>query len=563
MTALARGENRPAPGDRMTVTVTSAAPLDVSALLLNASGRVRADGDFVFFNQPAGDGVLLRHGRGGPDVIDVQTSALPPDIETVVVAASPAGRGGATALAAAGGLTVTIGSDTGTMTFPVTGLTTETAVVCVEIYRRAGAWKIRAVGQGYDNGLAGIATAFGVNVDDEPAPPPPAPTPAAPPPHTPGAPRGATPPTAAQSPGAAAPGGYLSPPHSPPPPHAPARGTAGHPQHVPAAGPPPHGAPGHPPPPGAPGGSHRPPAVPGYPSAFPGTPGQPGSGAPGHPPADAPGQPPYGAPPAHPQPSHPAPPPVAPQQGALPMQSDLFDARHAEVSGLGIQKQGGKMIKVGVNGEVMARSGSMVAYQGELNFQAQGSGGIGRAIQARLTGEGVPLMKVSGRGDLFLANAAADVHLIDLDGSDGLTVNGANVLAFDSSLRFDIKRVQGAAGFASNAGLFNCVFTGRGRIAITTEGTPVVLNVDQPTYADPQAAVAWSSSLQTGIKRNDSFGLGTLLGRTTGEGLTLAFSGRGFVVVQPSELPPGGFIAGTGSGQESGQTSGFMGGLLG
>jgi len=245
------------------------------------------------------------------------------------------------------------------------------------------------------------------------------------------------------------------------------------------------------------------------------------------------------------------------------MQSDLFDARHAEVNGLGIQKQGSKMVKVAVNGEVMARSGSMVAYQGELQFQAQGSGGIGRAIQARLTGEGVPLMKVAGRGDLFLANAAADVHLIDLDGSDGLTVNGANVLAFDTSLRFDVKRVQGAAGYASNAGLFNCVFSGRGRIAITTEGAPVVLNVDQPTYADPQAAVAWSSSLQTSIKRNDSFGLGRLIGRTTGEGLTLAFSGRGFVIVQPSELPPGGLISGTGGGQEAGQGGGMLGGILG
>src|SRR5690606_41731495 len=66
-----------------------------------------------------------------------------------------------------------------------------------------------------------------------------------------------------------------------------------------------------------------------------------------------------------------------------------------------------------------------------------------------------------------------------------------------SSDLFDVKRVQGAAGYASNAGLFNCVFTGRGRIALTTEGGPVVLNVDQPTYADPQAAVAWSSSLRS------------------------------------------------------------------
>lgn len=245
------------------------------------------------------------------------------------------------------------------------------------------------------------------------------------------------------------------------------------------------------------------------------------------------------------------------------MQSDLFSPAHAEVAGPGIQKQGGKMARVAMSGgEVLARAGSMVAYQGDLRFEALGSGGIGNLIRQRLTGEGVPLMRVTGRGDLFLANAASDVHLIDLDGSDGLTINGANVLAFDSSLSYRVARVSGAAGFASNAGLFNCEFTGRGRIAITTEGAPVVLTVDQPTYADPQAAVAWSSSLQTGLKSNDTFNLGTLLGRSTGERVTLSFSGRGFVVVQPSELPPGGLVGGTGGGEQAG-TGGGLGGLLG
>lgn len=242
------------------------------------------------------------------------------------------------------------------------------------------------------------------------------------------------------------------------------------------------------------------------------------------------------------------------------MQSDLFSPVHAEVAGHGIQKQGSKMVRVGLNGEVLARAGSMVAYQGEMSFKALGSGGIGAAIKQRLTGEGVPLMKVSGRGDLFLADAAADVHLIDLDGRDGLTINGANVLAFDSSLSYTIGRVKGAA-MVSNAGLFNCVFTGRGRIAITTDGTPVVLTVDAPTYADPQAAVAWSSGLKVSSRNNDSFGLGTLMGRSTGERFTLSFSGQGFVIVQPSELPPGGLIGGTGGGAEAG--TGGLGGILG
>ncbi|MFB8008400.1 AIM24 family protein [Nocardia sp. NPDC056000] len=476
MSTLARGENRPAPGERLTVTVAGSAALDVSALLLGTDGKVRSDADFVFFNQPAGPGVTYRHGAGRGDMVDVQTGAVPANVDKVVVTASLDGSGPAT-FAGVGTLTATIGSDSGSLTFPMSGLSTETAVVCVEIYRRGGAWKVRAVGQGYDNGLAGIAEAFGVNIDDEPAP--------------------AAPSTQAV---ATPPGQYPSAP-----------------------------APSAPPP--APGS--YPPPVPAAPQ------------------------------PHSPSPAYSAPAAPAFSQGAQPMQSELFDPRHAEVNGIGIQKQGGKMIKVAVNGEVMARAGSMVAYQGDLQFKALGSGGIGRAIQQRLTGEGVPLMKVTGRGDLFLANGAADVHTVDLDGTDGLTINGANVLAFDPTLTYNIKMVQGAAGFASNAGLFNCVFTGRGRIAITTHGSPVVLNVDQPTYADPQAAVAWSSSLQTGIKRNDSMGFSRLIGRSTGEGMTLSFSGRGFVIVQPSELPPGGLIGGTGGGQEAGQSGGLLGGILG
>ncbi|MFW0874344.1 AIM24 family protein [Rhodococcoides corynebacterioides] len=440
--SLARGENRPAPLDAsgsITVSVTGAA-VDVSALLLTAAGRVRSDQDLVFFNNPVGPGV-----RYAPDGVTVDTRGVPAEIETIAITASLDGSGPATF----GGvpLRATVGSD---LDFPMTGLTTETAVVGIEIYRRGDGWKVRAVGQGYDDGLAGIATAFGITVDE------PEPGPAA----------------------------------APPP--------------QPAAAPPPQPTPSHA---------------------------------------------------AHPQPATPV------RQEGLAVRSELFAPSNAEVQGNGILKQGSKMARVAMNGEVMARSGSMVAYQGDLRFEAQGSGGIGNMIRRTVTGEGVPLMKVSGHGDLFLANAAQDVHIIDLDGSDGLTINGSNVLAFDTSLSYRIGRVQGAAA-SSNAGLFNCVFTGRGRIAITTDGQPVVLTVDQPTFADPQAAVAWSSSLQTSVKSNDQLNFGTLIGRSTGERFTLQFSGQGFVVVQPSELPPGGLIAGTGGGQQAG-VGGALGGLLG
>jgi uncharacterized protein (AIM24 family) len=241
------------------------------------------------------------------------------------------------------------------------------------------------------------------------------------------------------------------------------------------------------------------------------------------------------------------------------MRSALFSAENLEKESTqpGMRLQNSKMLKIELNGECMARTGSMVAYQGQVQFQALGSGGAGKWLKQKVTGEGVPLMRLSGQGDVFLGDRAADIHLVDLDAGDALSINGANVLAFDATLQYDIKMVKGM-GVLSSAGLFNCVFSGQGRIAVTTKGTPVVLNVDQPTYVDPQAAICWSASLQTGYHRAEQLGIGTLLGRTTGEAFTMSFAGQGFVVVQPSEEPSGG-IAGAGQGKQQG----VLGGLLG
>jgi uncharacterized protein (AIM24 family) len=243
------------------------------------------------------------------------------------------------------------------------------------------------------------------------------------------------------------------------------------------------------------------------------------------------------------------------------MRSALFAAENMEKESQqpGLRLQNSKMLKAELNGEIMARTGTMVAYQGQVQFQALGSGGVGKWLKSKLTGEGVPLMKVSGRGDVFFADRSADVHLIDLEPGDAISINGANVLAFDASLQYDIKMVQGV-GMMSSAGLFNCVFTGRGRLAITTKGTPVVLTVDAPTYVDPQAAICWSASLQTGYHRADQLGIGTLLGRSTGEAFTMSFAGQGFVVVQPSEEPPQGVAGGQGQQQQGGVLGNLLGG---
>ncbi|MFJ9711123.1 TerD family protein [Streptomyces sp. NPDC101234] len=181
------GSNIPLPVSRVAVDVAAPVRLDVSGLLLTGDGKVRSDDDFIFYNQPNGPGVTYRSGGGAsPDAITVDTAAVPPGIEKIVVTASPDATGQTFQ-----GIepTATIrNADDGSVlaTFTPPQLGTETALVVVEIYLRGGAWKARAVGQGYANGLAGIATDFGVTVEEPAAAAPPAPAvqpaaPAAPP----------------------------------------------------------------------------------------------------------------------------------------------------------------------------------------------------------------------------------------------------------------------------------------------------------------------------------------------------------------------------------------------
>lgn len=214
MTAMTPGSNIPLPVTRVAVDVSAPVRLDVSGLLLTADGKVRSDDDFIFYNQPSGPGVTYRSGGGTtPDSITVDTSAVPPGIEKIVVTASPDAAGQtfqgieptATIRDAANGSVIS--------TFTPPQLGTETALVIVEIYLRNGAWKARAVGQGYANGLAGIATDFGVTVE-EPAPAAqPAPVPPAPAAHPP-----AAPPAPAMDPRVMAPPAPPAPPAAPPAP---------------------------------------------------------------------------------------------------------------------------------------------------------------------------------------------------------------------------------------------------------------------------------------------------------------------------------------------------------
>jgi uncharacterized protein (AIM24 family) len=217
--------------------------------------------------------------------------------------------------------------------------------------------------------------------------------------------------------------------------------------------------------------------------------------------------------------------------------------------------QNSKLLKVSLNQvTIQARAGSMVAYQGDVSFEHAGSGGLSRMMKKAVTGEGTRLMKMAGTGEVFLAHTAQEIHLLYLE-NDAITVNGENLLAFDAGIDWDIRRVEGASGMMGG-GLFNMALTGTGWVAIVSDGPPVLLNTgDAPTFADPQAAITWASSLKTGIKTDIK--LKNFIGKGSGESVQMSFSGPGWVLVQPSE---GRVAQGTPSG---GGAGGLLGNLTG
>jgi uncharacterized protein (AIM24 family) len=216
--------------------------------------------------------------------------------------------------------------------------------------------------------------------------------------------------------------------------------------------------------------------------------------------------------------------------------------------------QNSKLLKVHLDQvTIQAKLGSMVAYQGDVAFEHAGSGGVGRLLKKAVTGEGQSLMKMAGQGEVFLADTAQDIHLIYLE-DDFITVNGPNLLAFDSGIDWDINRVQGGGAAMMAGGLFNTELRGTGWVAILSDGPPVLLNVAQaPTFADAQAAITWSSGVTSSLKTD--FKAKNLIGRGSGESVQLAFQGQGWVLVQPSE----GRIVAPAAG---GSSSGGLGSLL-
>ncbi|SFS62995.1 AIM24 family protein [Marininema halotolerans] len=190
--------------------------------------------------------------------------------------------------------------------------------------------------------------------------------------------------------------------------------------------------------------------------------------------------------------------------------------------------QNPKALKIHVTDSVFCRAGSMIAYQGNISF-ASTSGGIGKWMKKKLTGEGFPLMKATGNGDLFLADNAADITILKLTG-ESLFIEGRHLLAFEQTVDWDISVMRGA-GIASG-GVFTCRLSGHGFVAISSHGAPIAL--DTPVVVDPNAVIGWTADLSPRMKTD--FNLKTLFGRSSGETFQLSFDGKGKVLVQPAEL---------------------------
>ena len=189
-------------------------------------------------------------------------------------------------------------------------------------------------------------------------------------------------------------------------------------------------------------------------------------------------------------------------------------------------------LDVAVDGAVTAKAGTMVAYTGDLSFtgRATAEGGITGFLKEAASGEGTPVMRVEGRGHVYLADRRKKVQVLRLDDGESITVNGEDVLAFEEEVAYEVGTIDSLAGSFAG-GFTNVHLEGPGHVAVTTHGDPTVLS--PPVATDPAATVAWSDTTPD-VEVNA--GLSDMVGQESGERLQMKFTGEtGFVVVQPYE----------------------------
>ncbi|MBB6420662.1 TerD family protein [Streptomyces sp. AK010] len=556
-------------GTDLYVGVQIAGPglsFDISCFGLDADERLSDDRYFVFFNQPKSPEEsiqLLGAQAGDTESFRVTLDRIPSQIQKLSFTATIDGAGQMSQIASGYIRIVAGGEEVARYSFNGSEFSTERAVMLGDFYLK-DVWRFAAVGQGFDGGLDALLKNFGGEVAEEetPAPAPqqrqagaapgfappafgvpgtpepaPAPAPAAPPAPAPqpaaqgfAPPPGSTPPPApAPAPQVHAAPTISAPLHAPPggsqvPPPAPAPAPYGQPgQQPPQYGqvpgqtaPPPPGY-GQPQAPHAPQAPQAPAPPPGY--------GQP-TPPPGYGQQQPPfGQAPYGAPQGTPQ--------GAPQGPGV---SGALQQFKETPTGQRWTQQNKKLVRVdlGIGGQpVLARQGSMVLYQGKVDFSYKGAGFAGRIV-GNATGQEMQLMRCTGQGQVFLAENSTMLHPLELQG-DAVCVSAENVLAFDESLTYEVRRIEGH-GIPGGA-LFTMQFQGTGTIVVKTHGTPVVLPVTPTTFADCNAVVAWSAAAQVVVSSQVRMRRNAYPG-DTGESVNLQFRGApgNFIVVQPYEV---------------------------
>ena len=194
-----------------------------------------------------------------------------------------------------------------------------------------------------------------------------------------------------------------------------------------------------------------------------------------------------------------------------------------------------RMLDINLNGEVWIKMGAMVAYTGQIKFERERmlDQGIGNLLKKAVSGEGARLTKASGKGSVFCADTGKKITILQLQ-NESICVNGNDVLAFEMSLKNEIKMMRKISAMLSG-GLFNIRLTGSGMVAITSHYDPMTLVVtpNEPVTTDPNATILWSGNLEPEFKTDIQ--LKSFFGRGSGESVQLQFRGDGFVVVQPFE----------------------------
>lgn len=523
------------PGTDLYVGVQIAAPgltFDISCFGLDSNEQLSDDRYFIFFNQPKSPEEsiqLLGTQAGDTESFRVTLDRVPANIHKLSFTATIDGAGQMSQIGPGYIRIVAGGEEVVRYAFTGSEFSTERAVMLGDFYLK-DVWRFAAIGQGFDGGLDALLKNFGGEVAEE--------QPAA------QQPQGAAPPFAPPA-RATAPPAFGAPVPQAPQPAQPAPSFGAPAAQAPAPAPAPqqnpqmYGAPTIAAPMAPQGGTVPPPAAP---SPYGQQPQY------GHAPVQMPGQ---GQPPGAPSPyGQQAPPPYgqqppggvpqgvpqgAPQAGGAGLQAALQPYRET-ATGQRWTPQNQQLMRVDLTMggmPVLARQGSMVMYQGKVEFSYKGAGFAGRIV-GNATGQEMQLMRCTGRGQVFLAEDGSHLHSIELQG-DGICVSAENVLAFDESLQHEVRRIEGH-GIPGGA-LFTMMFHGTGTVVVKTHGVPVVLPVTPTTFADCNAVVAWSAASQVILSSQVRLRRNAYPGHS-GETVNLQFRGApgNFIVVQPYEV---------------------------